>query len=216
MAAITFPRDIPCELVFDSFSFQLQSMDEQTPLRSGAVISRDLGPALWRLRAQSEHFNETNFGVVRAWFNSLRSVESFLAYDRLREYPVLYKDGWPDFGESPAFDGTCLLDDVTDSKLVDITSLPAGFGLRPGDYLAFTYGASDSRALHMVIAGGDADGSGALQVEVRPHVRVGWEAATTVDLFQPTAKFKVVPGSYEENTEFKRYGRISFEAIQTL
>ena len=74
----------------------------------------------------------------------------------------------------------------------------------------------DARALHMVVQGGDADGSGNLTVEVRPYVRPGYTLHALVHLYRPACRALILPGSYrEEFTPPDRY-QFSFEAIQTL
>ncbi|MPZ41604.1 MAG: hypothetical protein GEU95_26875 [Rhizobiales bacterium] len=220
MALITFPRAKPDELTIVGLSFILDPVQEVTPTRGGKQIAADLGPTLWTAEMRSGQMEEDDFGIVRAWFDTLSSLEEFYGYDKLREYPVSY--GAADFaamtvGGNP-FDGTCSLANVVDNGLtVQLNSLPVGFKLRPGDYLAFEYGTSDElRALHRVSAGGDADGSGELDVEVRPRVRTGWEAAATVMLYRPAARMVVMPKSYTETIIPPTFGEVSFRAIQTL
>ncbi|MEX2480193.1 MAG: hypothetical protein WD928_04960 [Gammaproteobacteria bacterium] len=215
--AIALPRAFIHDLPIIGLEFTLEPMAELAPTRSGRTIAKNLGPSFWRAQWQSHRMLEDEFGEVRAWHATLLSYEAFYGYDKLREYPLLYKHGWGDLEVGGlAFDGTAALDAVAaNTKEIDLSALPAGFGLRPGDYLAFDYG-TDSRALHMVVAGGDADGAGELTVEVRPHVRTGWEAAATVDLHRATAKFLILPDTWSAPAEAPHFGRVSFEAIQTL
>lgn len=215
---ISFPRTFVNNLPIVGMEFYLEPMAELTPLRSGNTIAKALGPSLWRGRWQSAVMEEADFGTVRAWYATLLSYESFLGYDKLREYPVRYRDGWGAFtvGGSP-FSGNGTLNNVN-ANTVDVTlgALPVGLILSPGDYISFAYGSSDSRALHMVVDGGTASGSGNVTVEVRPHVRVGWSAGATVRLFRPHSKFIMVPGSWSGSADYRRHGQVSFEALQSL
>lgn len=214
--AITFPRAIP-DLPIAGISFDLEPMIEITPLRSGKQISADLGPTLWRGKWQSSQLGDDEIATVKAWYATLLSAESFYGWDKLREYPRAYADGWGSLtvGGSP-FDGTCTLVDVAAGLVeIDLADLPVGFVLSIGDYLAFDY-SIDSRALHVVVAGGTADGSGNLTIEVRPPVRVGWEADAVVQLHRPAARMIIIPGTWSCPVEAPFFGRASFEAIQTL
>lgn len=193
MTAIAFPRDIPAELKLVGLSFPPSPMIEITPLRSGALIAKDLGPTLWKPSFRSTEMEAADAGVIRAWCASLLSTEPFYGYDKLREYPLAYPlptgfTGLTVAGD--AFSGKCALASVATNKVeLGLSALPVGFILSPGDYIAFDYGSSNGRALHMVIVGGTADGSGALSIEVRPPLRVGYEteAATNGGFGSDTA-----------------------------
>jgi hypothetical protein len=217
VSEITFPRDKPDELKAVGLRFQPEPMIEQTPLRSGRIISADLGPTLWRASWTSPAMEEAEFGIVRGWYDTLLGLEAFNAYDLLREYPLAYAGGWPDFGLSPPFDGTCVLGNVVNARMVTLVGLPDGFVLSPGDYISFAYG-TDSLALHRVVAGGAVGSPPDLEIEVRPWVRPGWEGspAPVVNLYRPSCHMKIIPGSWSENSDAARHGRVSFEAVQTI
>jgi hypothetical protein len=221
--AISFPRTIPDELPIVGLSFFADPMMELTPLRSGRKLSVELGPTLWRGRWRAEGLTRREYGVVAAWYDTLLSSETFLGFDKRREYPIAYSTGWGGLtvGGSP-FDGTATLSTVAEnSREVDLGDLPAGFELTPGDYLAFDYGAdASSRALHRVVAAATASGGGDVTVEVRPPVRTGWQVeegdGRTVSLYQPAAQMIIVPGSYTEASRLGKFTDVSFEAVQTL
>lgn len=223
--AISFPRTRPDSLHVTSMQFLLQPVLEISATRGGKQLGIDLGPSLWYAEWQSAPMEEEDFGEARAFFDTLASSEAFYAYDNLREYPVTYKSsGWSGLTVSAIpFDGTCYMTDVLDNQVeIVLSSLPIGFILKPGDYLAFDYGGADQyRALHRVSAMGVADGSGNMAVEVRPYIRAGWEGGESpghraVTLYRPSAKMVVVPGSYSESLPVNRYGSVSFKAVQTL
>jgi hypothetical protein len=222
---IAFPRTLPDELRIVGMSFVPQPMQVVTPTRGGNQIAMDLGPTLWVGEFRSGVLTEEEFGIVRAWFDTLSSLEEFYGYDKLREYPLNYRETqWSGlFTGSPAvtpFEGSASLVNVVDDGLtVQVGSLPSGFKLRPGDYLAFDYGTiSELRALHRVVSSADA-ALGVASVEVRPRVRDGWQPnspSRTVMLHRPSARMVVVPNSYSETETPPFFGEISFRAIQTL
>lgn len=215
--AITFPRAMPDALSVVGLSFTLASIEELSPLRSGRKISKDLGPALWKGRWSSARLLADKAGEARAWYQTLRSQEEFYGFDHARAYPLAYRrTQWAGLtvGGSP-FDGTGSLVSVASGNVsMTVDELPVGFAVAPGDYLAFDY--LDTRALHCVSAAAVANGSGALTVEVRPHIRPGWAADAVVQFYRSAARMVVLPGTYSEQNEMLRFTTISFEAIQTL
>jgi hypothetical protein len=217
MTLITFPRLIPDALPIVGMSFPPKPMIQITPLRSGRVISADLGPTLWSPRYQSDKMTPDEAGEVRAWYDTLLSANEFYGYDKLREYPLAYALGWGALaiGGNP-FAGTCTLASVAGNNVqVALEDLPEGFRFSPGDYLAFDYSTS-LRALHRVSAAAIADNSGQLTVEVRPHVRPGWTVGATVLLHRAAARMIILPDTYDEQTEAPWFTTISFTAIQSL
>jgi hypothetical protein len=216
--AISFPRAFPDELGVGGWSFPPLPMQEITPLRSGKQISKDLGPTLWKPTWRSVPLTEAKAGVVRAWYDTQTSLNEFYAYDKLRPYPIAYARGWGDLmvGASP-FSGNARLTAVASNNVeASLDSLPIGFALSPGDYLAWDYLSGAARALHRVSAAATADGDGELVVEVRPHIRAGWAVNATVMLYRPSARMVILPGTYSESLDEQRLTSISFEAIQTL
>jgi hypothetical protein len=217
MAIITFPRAVPDSLTVVGMSFPPAPMIEVTPLRSGRRISKELGPTLWRGHWQSSRMRPDKAGQVRAWYDTLLSLEEFYGYDKLREYPLAYSTGWGGLmvGASP-FSGSGVLTTVAGNNVeMTIGSLPIGFVLSPGDYLAFDYSTS-LRALHRCSAGATASGAGSLTVEVRPHVRPGWAVAAPVMFYRPAARMIILPGTYQEDIAARIFTTISFDAIQSL
>ncbi|MBN8956889.1 MAG: hypothetical protein J0H17_09995 [Rhizobiales bacterium] len=216
--AISFPRSMVDGIPIAGLSFPPQPIAEITPLRSGKQISKDLGPTLWRPKWSTDGLMPEETGKVRAWYDTLTSIGEFYGYDKLREYPLKYATGWGALmvGASP-FDGSGRLTDVAANNVeITLDQLPIGFILSPGDYLSFDYLTGAARALHRVSAAATADGSGIMTVEVRPHVRAGWDDNAEVALYRPTGRFVILPGTYAEQTEPPWFTSISFEAIQTL
>ena len=218
MTALTFPLTFPEDLRISTVSFNLVPTVEVTPLRSGAIMAADLGPSLWNADYRSAPLQMDKLGVARAFLDTLSSTQPFYGYDYPRRWPYAYRRShWTGLG---GFNGTGQMT-VVQSNLVEvtITTLPIGFVLTPGDYFHFDYGTR--RALHRIVVGGTANGSGVVNLEVRPEIRAGWDsgspASKTVTFYQPSARMLVVPGSYQESIDMPpAIGRISFRAVQTL
>ncbi len=222
--AISFPRNMPADLLTTGLEFLPEPMHEIAPQRSGRQIALDLGPTLWRAKYSADTLDIDAFDELRAWYSTLLSTGQFYGYDRARPMPRLYENGFDGLmvGLS-AFTGSCILEAVNESTNVDVvlSGLPVGFQLSVGDYFCFDY-STDSRALHRCVAAATADGGGEASVEVRPHIRPGWEpldpyASCVVSLNKPAARMVIMPGSYSEALRSgARIGSISFEAIQSL
>lgn len=217
---LTFPRAMPDGLRPVGMSFVLQPVVELSPLRSGRTISLDLGPSLWAASWQSPPLDEEQAGIVSSWYDTLLSSKTFLAYHKLRQYPLAYsKTGWPNW--SPAFDGTVLLASVNVNLVeLNLSGCPAGLILSVGDFLGFR-NVSGAYELHRVAVGATANGAGLMTVEVRPPVRpgypVGSPGARHVSLYRPPAEMFIQPGSWSETiTGSGDFTSVSFSAIQTL
>ncbi|MFN9368626.1 MAG: hypothetical protein ACK6CT_07630, partial [Planctomycetia bacterium] len=76
---------------------------------------------------------------------------------------------------------------------------PAGYVLRPGDLLSWTYLTGPLRyALHRVVTTGTANGSGNIgNIEITPPVRTGYSLPVNITLVNPRCKAAIVPGSYQ-------------------
>lgn len=219
MAIITFPRDKPDELRLVDPTFRLLPMQEITPLRSGGQVAANLGPSLWAADFTSKPLRGRELGIVRAWFDTLASVEECYVYDPRFQYPVSYTAA--QFAALTAsgspWNGTGILATVAANNVeIGLDNLSDTFKLRPGDYLSFNYGSS-SRALHRAAASADAV-AGEMTIEVRPHVRPGWDGGSplpTVTFYRAAARMFIVPNSYSERASGSLVA-VSFQAIQSL
>lgn len=101
---------------------------------------------------------------------------------------------------------------------VTISGLPAAYVLTEGDLLSFSYLSSPVRfAMHKIVTGATANGSGVATVEVMPPLRPGHSAPFNIRLDRPYCKAVIVPGSYQPPV-YDRRGRavFSFDWQQTL
>lgn len=207
---IAFPRtDIFTPYLFASQSLRLVSRQETSMPALGAVIGKDLGPALWYGDWSTVPMPNDDALTLEAKLNALDGVIStFEAGDVRRPYPKAYASG--------VFNDTGLLNSVNvNNKAISFKSLPAGFVLSTGDYLAFTYGTS--RALHQVMEPVTANGSGlTAEFEVRPYIRPGYALNAAITLKQPKGLFRLLPGSISTQTQGSMFSIVSFKAVQAL
>lgn len=198
--------------------FDLLFADEISRQQSGRTRVKDVGSGpLWRLRAQSYLLKPSEHRYWKARLHSLENGKgSFYGYDLAGCYPILYPNGtWPTGGSFSGASAQISSLNV-DNKRIALKTLPAGYEISVGDYLAFDYGSS--RALHQAMEEATADGSGVTaQFEVRPHIRTGAAVDALVTVKRAAAVMMLLPGTLampaDPNTAF---GTISFEAIQVL
>ncbi|MBL6853709.1 MAG: hypothetical protein ISS15_05330 [Alphaproteobacteria bacterium] len=219
---ISFPRTLPPALLarLSVCDFDIDETQESAPTRGGQPIVRDVAPPLWLANFKSARLSPADFKTVDAWLKSLDgSLNTFYAYDLARSYPIAYPNGFTGLTRAiggAAFDGTATLASVaSDNVTPQISGLPASFVMTEGDYLAFDYNSGASRALHQVMAAATGNGSGVINVEVRPHIRPGYGSATIL-LAQPAGKFVLQPNSKRRQLEASGYGRLEFTGQQTL
>lgn len=208
--SVTYPRtDIFALNVFASQWLRIVSRQETSRTAGGATLAKDLGPALWFGDWTTMSLENDDALAFEAKLNSLDgAINTFEAGDLRRPYPKAYANG--------AFNDTGLLKSVNaNNKALSFKSLPDGFVLTAGDYLAFNYGTS--RAFHQIVESGTADGTGVTsEIEVRPYIRPGFTLNTAITLKEPKAVFRMLPGSISTQTDGALFTTISFKAVQAL
>lgn len=216
--AITFPRSIPDEFRILASSFVLQPMIEVTPVRNGGQVSADLGPSLWSASVRSAQLTMDRIGVVRAWYNTLQSIETFWGFDYYRQFPYEYRRthfAGLTVGGNPYTGLGRLTAVASNSKQISLDELPNGFVITAGDYVSWDYASGTKTALHQFVQTVTLPGGSVTEIEVRPHVRTGWSTNQGVRMHRPAARMIIVPGSYQETIE-RGLGVISCQAIQVL
>lgn len=179
---------------------------EKSETAAGEVITRALGPSLWRGQIDLAPDYRENVRAARALIEMLaRPGASFVMRDPVyggpREDPLGAILG----GAAPKLTAVAGNGDAT------IGSLPAQYQFRAGDYFSFTYGTAPVRyALHQIVKDAKANGSGnASGIVVHPPIRAGWTANAAVRLIRPICKAVIVPGSVSEAT----YGPVSLAGL---
>lgn len=205
--ALTFPRtDIVDPWNFATQSFTLPPRQETSTGADGTIWGKDFGPRLWLAQYGTGDLDHDSALALEAKLNSLRGViHLFEAGDGRRPYPRAHKNG--------AFNDTGKLKSGGDDNMsLSLSGLDAGFKLSVGDYLSFAFGTK--RALHQVLEGVTADGSGdTVEFAVCPEVRPGFAIDAAVKLKKPSGLFLLVPGSVEALSEGPR-SNVIFQARQ--
>jgi hypothetical protein len=196
-----------------SVVFDLERLTEVGRTRGGTVMTREIGPALWR-------------GEVRLGLLNSRQASKALALIRALEAPGASFLAYRPNQIGPAADplGTTLGASVVtvtgvNGSLISLGGLPAGYELTPGDYLSFDYGSNPVRlGFHEVIEGVSADGAGdTAQFQIGPTLRPGLSVGTQVRLVKPYFKAVITPGSVNSGTTTGRNtSGVSFAFQQSL
>lgn len=197
-------------------SLSLSYGDETSGQAGGQIRVKRLRSPLWMMQAQTRRLKPSEF---RSWMAKVESLENgyktFLGYDFSGKYPILYPNGtWPTGG---AFNGTsAAIHTVTSNIALRLKSLPAGFTVSAGDFIAFSY-SSGKRALHQAVETVTADGSGVTAAfEVRPPIRSGAAVNDVVAVKAPSCLMAIVPGSVSAPVGMDGWGTISFQAMQVV
>jgi hypothetical protein len=175
----------------------------------GRTQARDLGSPLWQASFTTAPARHSDAAAIEAALISLNGlVGSFLAYDKRRPYPVKHADG--------NFADTAVISAVTafDAFFLRLGGLASGFTLSPGDYLAFEYGSTPSRALHIVTVGGTAGAAGTIDLEVFPPLRAGATANTPVTLKKASCEMILNAAITAPTITSMVASSVSFTAIQ--
>lgn len=185
-----------------------------TTTRGGQTIRADQSARLWQYRVELWWYYHDQADAVLAQLEALQNAGgSFMAHPRPRNGPIADPQGAILGAATPtiaSFDAN--------ARELGLTGLPVGYVLQAGDYLSFTYGTPTKFALHRVLVGGTADGTGAIgAVEVNPYIRPGAVVGAAVTLLRPEFKALIVPGSVEEGQAMRdRRSGIAFSLIQDL
>lgn len=148
---------------------------------------RSFGTAYWHADYTAPSGRLPAMGEMDSFLMALENGAVFRAYDTSRQRPIAYA-GAPLSGSRAgggAFDGTAALDQIVDARTVVVSTLPAGFQLRAGDYLGIEKSASEV-SLHRVTADVAANGSGEATIAILHPLDTGiFTTADTVRLEGP-------------------------------
>lgn len=225
---VVYPLAFP-DFAIAEVGFDIDYANTYSQSRGGRYNVMSVGPDLWKATVVTTILVGDNYDLWRAWVTSLRGgAGSFYMYDVRRRFPQSYKSGWNGLVKAAggAFTGVATLENVDtgDSHVVTLGGLPAGFVIKPGDYMAFDYNSNTMRALHRVSidSGGIANGLGFVSgISVEPAVRPLWSVGANVMLESPSCVMTVMQ-PYNEKVLMGRsnVGQtkqiIQFDCIQTL
>ena len=169
------PIALPDEAVAIQY-FEPERVDYLSPEAGGRLNGVQSGVPLWRGVWSLTRMTPENSNLWRAFFAQIRGqTRRFLGRDYERPFPSAYPDGFAGMTRAGggSFDGTASTwsESVNSDgdQLVGATGLPANFALSVGDYVGFTWTATETsvaglswHALVRVVEAKAANGSGVL------------------------------------------------------
>ena len=197
-----------------SMTFEPPETVEVSRTRGGEILRAERGARLWQGRIELDEMSPAEANRVLPLINLLRAGGTFLITDPLHARPQSDPAGTV-AAASPVI-GTA------EGREMTISSLPAGYALRRGDLVSWTYGTNPLRyALHEVVTDMVvADASGlAAGIEVSPPIRPwGSLEGRAVRLITPWCKALIVPKSVSSGRRRNggRVADVAFDFIQTL
>lgn len=200
-------------LKVQSATFRVADFVQVSGVAIGDIITSRFAWPKWVASVQLVPMEVTEARKIHAILDAVGLTNQFFLYDTEAPYPADDPAGLGLAGAAPKISSF-------GSSTLRIKDLPAGYQLRAGDMVGFSYGADPVRyALHRLCQDTQASGGGlAASVTVVPPVR-GAEADLAVTLIRPAIKMKLLPGSFEpgasEGTvEFKLRSGMKFDAIE--
>ena len=187
MSALAFPLtlaqgfDVLCPATGE---IELVEPVEESRTAGGAILRSSLGEPLWRGRLTMTLRGHRQAMAAEAVAALLRRPgATFLATDPRYRGPRLDPGGGALGAATPSLH---TLD--ADNRRIRVQGLPAGYVLSPGDLIGWTYGSPARAALHRLVTGATADGSGITPLfEVAPRIR-GGAASASVELVRPVCR----------------------------
>lgn len=201
--------------------FELQRVDYASPEASGRFGGVQAGFPLWSAVYTLTNQTEDESDDWRAFWSQLRgSVRRFYGYDFARQYPKEYADGFSGLTRAGggSFDGTAT--SWTESvnadgdQRVTLNGLPANFVISKGDYIGFSYTATEDAVagltwhfLVRAVEAKTANGSGVLSTLTVEPPLPDWlsSASATAYLNQPKCVMAMIPDQSSLEPIDRRY-----------
>lgn len=195
-------------------AFRMKPADNRTSSETGGgeFISAGRGQRLWQGEVTLDLDIHAQIAGLDAKLSLLEEAgASFLMYDPRKPYPSADPDGSILSGSSPV-----IAELENNNQQMRISSLPGGYVITPGDLVGWTYGSNPVRyALHRVVVGGTADGSGLTpKLQVTPFIAPGAQLNAAVTLIRPPIKARLPQADYGAGRSVISEGG-SFQFIQT-
>lgn len=200
------PLSMPNEAVALQY-FRPLRVDYQAPEASGRIGGVQAGFPLWRGVWSLTRMEIETSDAWLAFMDNLRgATRRFLGRDYARPYPSQYPDGFAGMSRAGggSFDGTATSwsESVNsdDDQTVTLNGLPANFVMKIGDYIGFSWTATDTsvagltwHALVRVIEAKTANGSGVLSaIKVEPPISSAVPGSATAYLNEPKCVMALV------------------------
>ncbi|MTH62112.1 hypothetical protein [Paracoccus litorisediminis] len=176
----------------------------------GEVLQARLGPSLWQGECQLSFSPQVKTAGIRALIDLLLDPGQTFNFS-----PVDYYGPAADLGGVALGSASVTLSAVaSNNRDLTLAGLPSGYVLSPDDLLSFTH-SGGIPALHRLVVGATANGSGVATVEVWPRVRPGWAAGAAVQLKTPFLRAIMLEREPGSSARIMHSG-ISFNFLQSL
>lgn len=216
---LNFPLDLPTfwdRLPIESGGLRLSESYDFSVSGRGEVTTEGDGNRLWAGQIRLAVTIPEEARDINVLLDIIRQEGApFLAYDPHHLAPVNDPGGAVLGASVPVIASL-----PAGSRELSLSGLPAGYVLRRGDRLSFSYSAEPVRfALHEIVDETvQADGSGVTPAfEVLPKVAFGAAVGAFVTLVKPFARFIVRPGTFNagDRSRFVTRGT-TFDILQTV
>lgn len=186
--AITFPRELPDDIRFRHARFMLEDNVAASP-SNGMINYTQTADAVWRIDFVTVPLRDSQFPVIDAWWKSLRGgLRSALVTQNVTCRPLAHA---ATANAAPAQD-TGVLDSITNSNVLAVSSVSADLVLAPGDLVGLEK--SGKYSLGRIT---DASGTGTSRsITVEPPPRGYTDAGSLVRFERPKLVMRPVPKSW--------------------
>lgn len=208
---------MPLTDILTTYGFEEGTLDLIEPQQlsragDGTIYGDAVDEPHWLGRFATEPLLHVDATTLEAKMRSLRGVlGTLLVHDLRRPFPGSSLDG-------SLNDANVKIQSVngSDARLIALKGLPAGYIIRVGDFLGFVF-SSTHYALHQVVAGATANGSGVTaEFEVVPPLQPGATANTAVALNRAPCEAVIEPRSLQLSRFNAERSRVAFRTVQVL
>jgi hypothetical protein len=214
--ALTFPLPVTwfTGLPVAESRFDLTAGTQISRTRGGAVHVANIAERLWTGSVVLVPRRHADAVRIAAQLDALREARGSAL---IHPYPLAVPASDP--GGVLLGASTPTLHTIgTGGRSLRITGLPAGYQLRAGDFVGFSYGSDPTRyALHRLVEDATASGAGLTpNAEVVPPIRAGVSTGTAITLIRPAIRAVILPA---QSTGTHRPGLtegIAFDFVQTF
>ncbi|WP_370267416.1 hypothetical protein [Nioella sp.] len=181
--------------------------------RGGSIKTARLAERLWTGKVTLALQEPGDAAAVDAKISALLEPgRTFFVHPFPFSYPQADPDGAGLAGALPVLHSVTI-----GGREIRISGLPAGYVLRAGDMLSFTYGMSPPRyALHRIVADAIADNAGLTPaLELTPPIRPGAREGAAIHFVRPLTKAVLLPSAAPRFTVDAAQGS-TLNFVQTL
>lgn len=202
-------------LPISSMSFECPEVVAVSQTAGAEVLTEDVGERYWQGEVRLGKIKRAEHRRAKVLIDVVAGAGgSFFAHDITHPFPEADPTGAVIAGASPVIASL-----PSDAREISLSGLPAGYALRRGDFLSFSYLVSPTRyAVHSVVdveIAANAGGSTAA-FQIDPPRAPGAVIGASVSLSRASCKAVIVPDSVQpgRTDRFINEG-MSFSFIQT-